>query len=47
MMSISLSDIAILNINCADYRCIFSGICKSEAINLMQNTDWTEKNETL
>ena len=43
MMSMSLSDIAILSIKSADYCCIISGISKSEAINLMQNTDLTEK----
>ena len=31
MMSMNLSDIAILNINGADYCCIISGISKSEA----------------
>ena len=36
MMSMNLSDIAILNIKNADYRCIISGISKSEAMNLMQ-----------
>ena len=41
MLSMSLSDIVILNIKGADYRCIFSGISKSEAINLMQNIDFT------
>ena len=30
-MSRNLSDIAILNIKCADYRCINSGISKNEA----------------
>ena len=35
VMSMSLSDIAILNITSADYCCIISGINKSEAINLM------------
>ena len=39
MMSMNLSDIAILNIKTADYRCIISRISKSEAIKLMQNTD--------
>ena len=34
MMSLNLSDIAILNIKSTDYRCIISGISKSEAINL-------------
>ena len=37
MMSINLSDIAILNIKGSDYRCIISLINKNEAINLMQN----------
>ena len=47
MMSINLSDIAILNIKDSDYRCSISSISKNEAINLMQNADLTEKNETL
>ena len=46
-MSMNLSDIAILNIKGADYRCIISRISKSEAINLMQNTDLCEKSKTL
>ena len=33
MMSLNVSNIAILNIKVADYRCIISGISKSEAIN--------------
>ena len=36
MMSMTLSDIAILNNKSADYCCIISRISKSEAINLMQ-----------
>ena len=36
-MSMSLNDIAILNIRGSDYRCIISLISKNEAINLMQN----------
>ena len=47
MMSLNLSDVAILNIKGSDYRCIISGIRKSEAVNLMQNTDLTEKSRTL
>ena len=47
MMSINLSDIAILNIKDSDYRCSISLISKNETINLMQNADLTEKNETL
>ena len=31
----NISDIAILNIEGTDYRCIISGISKSETINLM------------
>ena len=46
-MSINLSDIAILNNKDADYCCIISTISKSETINLMQNTDMTEKIGTL
>ena len=41
MMSMNLSNIAILNIKGADYCCIISGISKSEAINLMENIDLT------
>ena len=47
MMSMNLSDIAILNIHGADYRCIISRISKSEAINLMQNINLMEKSGTL
>ena len=46
MMSMSLNDIAILNIKGADYRCIISGFNKSEAINLLQNIDMPERRET-
>ena len=44
MMSVNLGKIAILNINDIDYCCI-SGISKSEAVNLMQNIDSSEKVE--
>ena len=47
MMSINLSDIAILNIKGSDCHCIISLISKNEAINLMQNADLTEKSGTL
>ena len=40
MMSVNLSDIAILNIKDSDYCCI-------EAINLLQNAGLTEKSATL
>ena len=47
MMSMNLSDIAILNIKGSDYCCIISLISKNEAINFKQNADLTEKSETL
>ena len=37
IMSLNLSDITILNISSADYRCTINEISKSEVINLMQN----------
>ena len=43
MMSMNLSDIAILNIKSADYHCNISGISKSKVITLMQNTDLSKK----
>ena len=43
MMSVNLSDIAILKIENADNYCIISGISKSDAIKLLQNIDLTEK----
>ena len=42
----NLSNIAILNINGSDYRCITSRISKIEAINLMHNTGLTRKKKT-
>ena len=48
LMSINLSDIAILNIKGSDYHCIIiSSIRKNEAINLLQNADLTGKSGTL
>ena len=47
MMSMNLSDIAILNINSVDYCCIISGISRSETIILMQNNDLTGKSKAL
>ena len=47
MMFINLSHIAILNIKGSGYYCIISLINKNEAINLMQNADFTKKCETL
>ena len=43
MMSINLSNIALLNKKGSDSCCIISLIIKNEAINLMQNADLTEK----
>ena len=45
MMSMNISDIAVLSIKGTDYRCIISLISKNEATNLMQNADLTEKVE--
>ena len=47
MMSINLSDIAVLNIKGSEYHCIISLICKNEAIKVMNNADLTEKSGTL
>ena len=46
-MSMSPSDIAILNMKGSDYRCIISRISKSEVIKHLQNTDLTKKRGTL
>ena len=42
MMSVNLSNIAILNIKSSDYCCIISLISKNEAINL-QMLIWQKK----
>ena len=47
MMSMNLSDIAVLKIKNADYHCIIIGISKGEAIKLLQNISLTEENKTL
>ena len=47
MMSMNLSNMAILNIKGSDYCFIISLISKSEAINLTQNADLTEKSGIL
>ena len=46
IMSVNLSEIAILKIKSSDYRCIISLISKNEAIKLLQNADLTEKSGT-
>ena len=47
IMSVNLSNIAILNIKGSDYHCIISLICKNEAINLTQYADLTKKSGVL
>ena len=47
MMSINLSDINTSNIKSSDYHCIISLISKNDAIKLMYNANFTEKNGTL
>ena len=42
MTCINLNDIAILNIQGIDYRCIINGISKCDAVNLLQNSTLTE-----
>ena len=39
MLSMNLNNIAIFKIKNADYRCIITETSKSEAINLIKNTD--------
>ena len=43
IMSMNLSNIAILNIKSSDHECIISLISKNESIKLIQNADLTEK----
>ena len=45
MMSMELSDIAILNISGADYCSIIKEISKDEAVNLVKNADLNKKVE--
>ena len=47
MMFTNLNDIAILNISGADYHCNINEISKSDAVNLLQNADLTEKSGNL
>ena len=46
MMSINLSNIAILNSRVSDYCCIISLISNNGAIKLLQITDLTSKSRT-
>ena len=43
MMSMNLSNMAILYIHGADYCCIINRVSKSEAVNLLQKADLNEK----
>ena len=47
MISINLSNIAILNIDGADYQCIINETSKNGAISLLQNANLSEKRWTL
>ena len=47
IMSVNLSDIAILSIKGSNYCWIISLISKYDTINLLQNVDLTEKSGTL
>ena len=47
MMSMNLSDIAILKMENTGYHCIITWISKTDAINVLQNIDSTEKIGTL
>ena len=44
-MSVTLTDIAILNIKGSDFLCIINLISKKEAIHLLQNGDLIEKSK--
>ena len=37
MLSVNISDIAIITVKNVDYRCTYYGISKSEAINFLKN----------
>ena len=45
MMSMNISDIAIINIKSTDDCCIIIGISRKEAVDLMLNIDLTENAE--
>ena len=38
MLSVNISDIAIITVKNVDYRCIIHNISKSEAINLLESS---------
>ena len=43
MVSINFSNITVLNINGADYRCVINGISKRQAVKLQQKADLNQK----
>ena len=45
LMFMNLRDIAILNIRSSDYGCIISGVRKNEAIDIMQDTNFTKEGD--
>ena len=47
VISMNISDIAILNIQGTDYRCVINGISKSEPVNLLQKANLSERHGTL
>ena len=47
IMSMNSSNVAILTIKNTDYRCVVTGISKSETIKILQNIDLSEKSGTL
>ena len=47
MISMNLSDIAIININDVDYCCIINGTSKYEAVNLLQKANLNRKSTAL
>ena len=47
MMSMILSNIAVLNINGVDYRCVINVISKGEAVILLQIGNLNGKSSTL
>ena len=46
IMSLNFIDIAILNIHCVDYHRIINRISQSDAINVLQYSDLSEKSES-
>ena len=47
MMSMNFSDIAILNINSANYCCIINWISRGDVVSLLQKADFNQKIGTL